>query len=78
VTTKIRELALEKRDTVNKAYLTSVTLDSVKVLFVYLPRPWVNFKDLYNLLNRAVQYLLQCQDKEYIYYQSIEFERNTA
>jgi hypothetical protein len=51
----------KKKAIINKTHLTSVTVDSFIALRVYLPRPWVNFNDLYNLLNRAVQYLLYFQ-----------------
>lgn len=40
-------------------HLTSVTVDSVIFLLVYLPRPCRNLRDLYSLLSRAEQYLLQ-------------------
>jgi hypothetical protein len=41
------------------SYLTSVTVNSVILRLVYLPRPCRNFRDLYGLLSRAEQYLLQ-------------------
>lgn len=40
-------------------HLTSVTVDSDIFLLVYLPRPCRNLRDLYSLLSRAEQYLLQ-------------------
>lgn len=45
-------------------HLTSVTVEAVMALLVYFPRPWVNFKDLYNLRSLAVQYLLQISQSQ--------------
>jgi len=54
-----KEIASNITDYQKKAYLTSVIVNSVIFLLVYLPRPCKNLRDLYNLLSRAEQYLLQ-------------------
>jgi len=55
-----KEIASNITDYQKKAsHLTSVIVNSVIFLLVYLPRPCKNLRDLYNLLSRAEQYLLQ-------------------
>lgn len=56
-TTQMNSINTDKRFT----NLTSVTVEDVMDFLVYLPLPCVNFNDLYNLLNLAVQYLLYLQ-----------------
>lgn len=61
-------------------HLTSVTVVSVIFRLVYLPRPCRNFRDLYSLLSRAEQYLLQIMQKSFRHQgtQIIEREKKRA